>query len=435
MKKLAFEWKVLIFGKLAVIPFLVGITWFLVHEYTEFIHARNDLSRAQELHQLSQLYREIVQERGTAMLFLRGRTSIYEFKDVVKRSEDVEKKLTLLSKNSESLIASNMVVVRSLRDEIFTQGLTPDQAFANYQNVLTQILQVLSVTKESLESIVASTANLLFEDVASLRDLLIQQAIVNMPLSSQDFNLLLEKATRPSLHENILSGNGHGPVWAALQGWQDLAGQKAIKKKLDLMIKTADQGNYKISPEEIYTDSTPVLKKLDDVAKVAFGIFLDKLKDEEKSRRLNFVYYFFGVFLSTTLLGFSMRHVYRHTIFHHKQHLWEERKRFAELSGASHFNISTDQGRYLGEKITALQMYPLRYKAAYYNKSVDQENGQKELESINFDFSTDLESLILAVKSSEVKPEVQRTSQKTYTRPTQKIEHGVSPEQKKVVNS
>ncbi|HAZ14342.1 MAG: hypothetical protein A2X86_19135 [Bdellovibrionales bacterium GWA2_49_15] len=428
MKKLAFEWKVLIFGKLAFVPCLIGITWFLGHQYLEFIHARHNLTAGQELHQLSQLYREIVQERGTGMLFLRGRTSIFEFKDVVKKSEEVQRRLNLLSKDSESLVAKNMMALRSLREEIYTQGMTPDQAFAGYQNILFQIQKSLSLTIDLREATVATTSNLIFEDVASLRDLLIQQAIVNMPLSTQDFNLLLVTATLPTLHENVLVGNGQGPVWAALQGWQDLDGQKAIKKKLDFMIKTSDQGNFKISPEEIYTDSIPVLRKIDGVAKIAFEIFLDKLKDEEKGRRLSFVYYFVSIFCATMVLGVGMRMMYRHAIYHHKHHIWRERKRMAALKGPVQLNLSSDQGRFLGEKITALQVYPLRYKAAYYNKSVDQENGNQELESINFDFTTDVEALCLAVKNSETAREVPASQSKAFTR------HQVSGEVKMVVN-
>ncbi|MEK6626867.1 MAG: nitrate- and nitrite sensing domain-containing protein, partial [Bdellovibrionota bacterium] len=185
MKKLAFEWKVLIFGKLAFVPCLIGITWFLGHQYMEFIHARHNLTAGHELHQLSQLYREIVQERGTAMLFLRGRTSIFEFKDVVKKSDEVERRLNLQSHDSESLVSANMTALHSLREEIYTQGMTPDQTFSAYQNVLLQIQKALSLTIDLREATIATTSNLLFEDVASLRDLLIQQAIVNMPLSTQ----------------------------------------------------------------------------------------------------------------------------------------------------------------------------------------------------------------------------------------------------------
>ena len=114
-----------------------------------------------------------------------------------------------------------MTALHSLREEIYTQGMTPDQTFSAYQNVLLQIQKALSLTIDLREATIATTSNLLFEDVASLRDLLIQQAIVNMPLSTQDFNSLLVTATRPSLHENILTGNGQGPVWAAIQARQD----------------------------------------------------------------------------------------------------------------------------------------------------------------------------------------------------------------------
>ncbi|MBI2520589.1 MAG: hypothetical protein HYV97_09225 [Bdellovibrio sp.] len=428
MKKLAFEWKVLIFAKLAFVPCLIGVAWFLGYQYVEFVHARHHLAAGKELHQLSQLYREIVQERGTAMLFLRGRTSIFEFKDVVKKSEEVERKLNLLSKNSESLVSNNMAVLHSLREEIYTQGMTPDQAFDGYQNVLLQIQKSLSWTIDLREATVATTSNLMFEDVASLRDLLIQQAIVNMPLSSQDFNRLLVTATLPSLHENVLIGNTHGPLWAALQGWQELDGQKAIKKKLDFMIKTSDQGNFKISPEEVYADSIPVLRKIDSAAKIAFEIFLDKLKDEEKGKRLNFVYYFVVIFVLMISFGKCMLVMYRHAIYHHKQHIWSERKRLAALKGPSQLNFSSEQGRLLGEKITALQVYPLRYKVAFYNKSVDQSNSNQELEAVNFDFTTDIEALCLAIKNSEYRKDPSDSHGRVFTR------HQANVDVKRVVN-
>ncbi|MEK6626173.1 MAG: hypothetical protein AABY86_14475, partial [Bdellovibrionota bacterium] len=248
------------------------------------------------------------------------------------------------------------------------------------------------------------------------------------PLSTQDFNSLLVTATRPSLHENILTGNGQGPVWAAIQGWQDLDGQKAIKKKLDFMIKTSDQGNFKISPEEIYTDSIPVLRKIDGVAKMAFEIFLDKLNDEEKSRRLSFMSYFIIIFGAMFALAVCMRVMYRHAIYHHKHHLWRERKRLAPLASPTQLNLLSEQGRLLGEKITALQVYPLRYKAAYYNKSVDQDNSNHELESINFDFTIDVEALCLALKNSETRRETPEQPGKAFTR------HQANGEVKMVVN-
>ena len=60
---------------------------------------------------------------------------IFEFKDVVK-SDEV--RLNLQSHDSESLVSANMTALPHCGKK-FTQGMTPDQTFSAYQNVLLQI--------------------------------------------------------------------------------------------------------------------------------------------------------------------------------------------------------------------------------------------------------------------------------------------------------
>jgi|GEM_PF-5003782 len=431
MKRLSLELKILLFGKLAIIPYAIVIFAFLGQQYHGFWQSRLAFKEAVYIEKFSLLYRDMVLERGTAMLFLRGRSSVFAFKDVVKKTELVAEEINKIfsqneitgSEKTKALILTSLEKLQGLREEIYTQNVTPEQAYDNYQNLLNQIHQSLSFRFDYYdEAKTASAANLLFLDVASLRDLLIQKAIVNMPLSTSDFNQLLMTASRPVMHESTLLAVAHPAVKNALNGWQEIDGHLSLKRKLDFMIKNADQGNFKIDAEEIYNESEIVLKKLEDVSQLSFKQLVTRLTEREEKRRMRFIYAFLGIVLATLGLVLAMRWLYRHTLYDHKLNLWRERQRFNSVRFGANQGLRSFVGKGgfegLGQNeanlelmqeilkntqsivdgLMSLEKFPMRYKLAFYNKSLNQDFGQKELEEINFDHATEVDSVLTKIQ-------------------------------------
>ena len=149
------------------------------------------------------------------------------------------------------------------------------------------------------------------------------------------------------------------------------------------------------------------------------------MKDEKKADVLT-VSYFIIIFGAMFALAVCMRVMYRRHLS--PQASFMARKKTPGSPCESTQLLLSEQGRLLGEKITALQVYHLRYKAAYYDKSVDQDNSNHELESINFDFTIDVEALCLALKNSETRRETPEQPGKAFTR------HQANGEVKMVVN-
>lgn len=403
MRDLKTEIKILIFGKIPAFLLLVGGLIFLWESYQNFLIARKELKNFKESSSQAQLAGHLFLEKGMALRFLKGKASAQEYKTIGRVGDRFVDLLKLEAlNNSNKDFEKTLFSLKALREEIFTQNYPVEEAIKAYDNLSMELLRrpYFSSDLKNFTNLAYEIDNLHF-DMGRFRDLLMVESFRNMPVvASQLESLLALHAIIRNQLEGIELRHGSDFI-SGVQSIKKSDEWAGISKSFLTIVKSADQGNFKIDPNEIFFKFEFMEQILNKTSQSAWENAGRQAVKIETSKRVEFILTTIGFFAIAGLLGFLMRSFYRMAIFDHKRLIWQSRRKMA---GSRPILVEQDRPAF-SDQFKVLCDFPTRYRIALSN--FDQ-NGKKQhkltqdLENINRDFLHELQELFQVMVGEKV---------------------------------